>query len=140
MPLELLEGSPIRLVANVHRLVAHGRIGPWVASAIAQPFLLNVGADVEVELDDERAIVALLRLEFVDFVERTRDPRLVGSPQDAVVEDPPVPTAKEDCRVAGARQLPPETRQPMTFGGFATVVANAMHRHLAGIESRDELS
>ena len=33
-------------------------------------FLLDFGTDVEVELDDECAVVALLCFEFVDFVER----------------------------------------------------------------------
>src|SRR3954451_18046083 len=139
MPSELLKRSPVGFVLNVHGFVARSRKGPRITRPVAQPLLLNVGADVEVELDDECAIVTLLRFEFIDLVERARNRCLVGSPQDAIVEHSSVPAAEEDRSVPGARQLPPEAREPMAFGSFAAIVAHAMHRQVAGVESGDEL-
>ena len=56
------------------------RVRHGLCRAPREPLLLNVGADIEVELHQQGPVVALLRLELVDLVEHARDrsPRRSG--------------------------------------------------------------
>jgi hypothetical protein len=110
-----------------------------MCAALLEPELLGFSADLKEQFDDQRAIVPLLRFKLVDLIERARGRLVVDSAQYAVVKHAPVPAAKEDRSLSGRRKLAPKWRQPMTFGGFATLVADAVHRIVTGVECGGEL-
>src|SRR5207237_360124 len=64
---------------------------PWALPAPDQSLILNVGADVEVKLDQQGSIIALLRLEFVDLVEYPRDRFFSCPAEHAILEHAAVP-------------------------------------------------
>ena len=73
-----------------------------------QPLVLRLLGDVEEELDDGRAVVALLRLELVDLVIGAAPFGLGGEALDPLDQDAAVPAAVEDRDLAGAGQPLPE--------------------------------
>src|SRR5205085_4150213 len=113
---------------------------PRALPAASHPLFLHVGADIEVELDQQGAVVALLRLELIDLVEHAWDRFLGGPAEHSVVEHAPVPAAEEDRRVAGARQLAPEAGEPVAFAGFASVERGGMDADMAWVECRSKLA
>src|SRR5689334_6295453 len=101
---------------------------------------LNVRADIKVELDDQRAIVSLLRLELVDFIECARCRLVVDPAKNPVIEYAAIPTPEENSGVARLRKTAPEASEPMAVGRVAAIVADFVDRKPARIERRGKLS
>ena len=102
--------------------------------ARCQPGLLRFGADLEIELHDQGAVIALLGFELVDLIVYAGHRILRGTAEHAVVEHAAVPAAIEDRGLARARQLAPETGQPMAFARLAPVVSGRVNREVTWVE------
>ena len=68
---------------------------PRILAALAQPLVLDGGGDVEEELDDQRAMIALLGLELVDLVVGAGPVLGLAAAERAIVDDLAVPAAIE---------------------------------------------
>ena len=88
---------------------------PRIGIASGEAFSLNFGADAEEQLDEQRAMVALLGFELVDLV-AAPCPGLVGqAPECAIVGGLAVPAAVEKHGAASDGQCRPISRHPVTI-------------------------
>jgi hypothetical protein len=59
--------------------------------------------------------------------------------EQTIIEHAAIPAAEKDRGITSLRQLAPEACQPMTVGGLAAIVADAVDREMARVERRGEL-
>ena len=101
--LEIGERPDKRSVPNHHSLVIASLTNPRISCSRLKSRLLNLWTDLKHQFDDQCAVISLLRLELVDFIERPGQRTFIGSAEHSVIEDAPVPAAKEDRRVTCRR-------------------------------------
>jgi len=111
----------------------HGR----VALQLLESLLLLLPADVEPELDQDRAAVGQLPLEVADVVHRRAPLPGVGV-LHALVQHAPVPGMVEDDHLAGARQNVPEAPHPRVVAIGLRGLADHLDLEAAGIEGLDQ--
>ena len=88
-------------IVGADELVLLGPRSPRVLPRSRQTPLLHVGAHVEVELDQQCPVIALLGLELIDLVEHASDQFFGGPAKHPVIESAAVPAVEEDRRSPG---------------------------------------
>ena len=106
---------------------------PFMLAALAQPLVLNCGRDMEEQLDDQRAMIALLRFEFVNLVIGAGPVLGLATAERPVVNHLAIPAAVMQRRVAGGRKRGPEARQPMPVLIGAITARDAMRGEMAWV-------
>ena len=88
---------------------------PRIGVAFRDPARLHLGGDVEEQLYDQRAMIALLRFEFVDLVAAAK-PGLVGKAAgEPLVRDVSIPAAVEQRTGTCAGQAAPVSGEPVAI-------------------------
>ena len=107
---------------------------PRLLLAVLEAPELLLAADVQPELDEDRAVVGQLFLEIVDFLVGAHPFSLAREALDALDQDSAVPAAIVDREAPEPRQVTPEAPQVVMRAFLVVRCGNRDHAILTGVE------